>query len=1701
MPKRFRCPQGHEWEVTSGDPFTAAVGAVACPQCGEAAATLPPFSELTGRNGSGAAAAGDQVTRKAAPVGPQIPGYELLGELGRGGMGVVYKARQLRLKRLVALKMIRAGGQADLEDLARFRLEAEAAARLQHANIVQIHEVGEHDGQPFFSLELVDGGSLERRLAGGPLPPRDAAALVATLARAMHYAHEQGVVHRDLKPANVLLARDGTPKITDFGLAKQLDADSGQTRSGVILGTPNYMAPEQAEGRTKEIGPPADVYALGAVLYECLTGRPPFRGASVLETLLQVRTQEPVPPRRHRAQVPRDLETVCLKCLEKDPRKRYPSALSLADDLRRFQGGEPIRARPAGAGERAAKWVRRRPAAAALLAVAVVAVAAVAGVAWRWRQTERERLQIEQDAAGRFTVAIPTAEFGGHPWRYTTTDPGEGWQADGFDDRAWNTGRGAFASPGKTGLTVRTGWTSPDVWLRTTVPLPPLADATVVFHYFHDDDVEVYVNGHEVLRGAGAVTGYRQQVLGPHERSFFRDGDNVIAVHCHNAAGGQGVDVGLEWRAGGGDAEPPPTGPPPAGPPLVAGKPEAPHELYRLVGQGGPVYSVALSADGRRALLGCDDGTVRLWDLAAGREVYRCEGHTDAVYAVAITPDGRRGLSGGRDRTVRLWDLDSGRQALRLGKHNDSVLSVAFSQDGQTGVSGSKDHVLRLWDLAAGAERQALPSDCGYGVAFTPDGRHVLTGSCQGRVQLYDVRTGQVQVLGQGGAETWATLSADARRALSGHSGGSVRLWDVAGGRLAWESAARHTAAVTAVALAPGGRFAASADADGAVWLWDVATGVDLYTFKGHKGPVRGLAFFADGRRFLSAGADGTVRGWELPDEQTFAARFREREVLPGRNGLHADYFAGPNFERLVKTRLDPQAHFDWGGGSPDPAVPNDLFSARWTGWLKPPRPGRYRLITLSDDGVRLWLDGELLIDAWGGLNSERREVPVELDDRPHALRLEYLELYGGAHVSLRWAQEGAFGEQPIPAWALRHDDGGPLRCLEGHGDAVKAVAYSPDGKYLLSGGGGTFDAKGGHDGTDFDLRLWDAATGQEVRRLTGHTRPVNSVAFSPDGRLALSGGMDRTVRLWNVATGRELRRFTGHGSPVLGVAFSPDGKRALSCAGRFDHRDGKYFGVTDERALRLWDVATGKELPLTVRPPDACGVSCAAFSPDGRQILAGLTDGRLYLWDVATGKERLSVRAHKKFVTAVAFSPDGKRALSGGNDDEGPKPEADVRVWDLGTGREVSRFRGHRDHPYVFTVAFSPDGRHALSGGWDKALRYWEVATGRQVAALEGHGWQVNAVAFSPDGRQAVSGSDDKTVRLWRLPDEDRGSALATARPFVLERYGTARAALATEGNVQRVDVTAVDSTPWHVKFGRVFEDLREGATYAVRFRARADAPCQVFLYGMIVGPDWHGIGLNQPVPLTRDWQTYEYRFQAKGVAAQNVIEFQAGDRTGTVWVAGLTLTGDGPRKEGPPDGFEPLFNGKDLSGWKVCGGRAADWGVGDGVLFTEGTAAGWLMTEKEYADFELRLEYRLTGRANSGVALRSPLEGDATFSGLEVQVADDAAYPGFRPAQQTGSLYDVVPPTALPARPAGAWNQMRVTARGRRVTVEVNGTKVLDADLDRFKGQAGKHPGLLRAGGHLGLQSHTGRVEFRQLYVKPLGGTGAREEGPQAR
>jgi WD40 repeat protein len=685
---------------------------------------------------------------------PAVDGYEIVGELGRGGMGVVYRARQILLNRPCALKMILAGAHVDDLAALRFLAEAEAVARLKHPNIVQIYHVGDADGLPYFELEYVEAGSLDKRLDGTPWTARRAAELVEVLARGVAEAHRQGIVHRDLKPGNVLMAADGTPKITDFGLAKALNTDIALTATDLIMGSPSYMAPEQAEGKARQVGPLADVYALGAILYELLTGRPPFRSATVLETLQQVKAAEPVSPRRLLPGLPRDIETIALKCLHKDPAKRYDSACVLGEDLRRFLSGEPIVARPVSVWERSARWVRRKPALSALGAALLVAVAGMLGMGvWSyhqirqsrdnaiadsyrallgetravrlaqrpgWREITRKNLlrlaaldtrqrdfgELRNEAVsgvGRLDVRL-ASRLSAHEYFVYGLDfspDGQTLASSGFDGRIclWELERGKLIR-----TVVDPTAETADPWTKGA-PMPaarfrPGADPTGRYLAYTTRSRSV-----QTLEWGSARAPFTSLAADaqPRDLAFDRAGDILAVswsdgnVRLHDASTGASqwiVDCGT--RASG--------------------------EFYRRI---------ALDPRGNRLATEGPDHTVQVHDLKSAAPPWILGRHRGTIRGLDFSPDGRVLATASEDRSAKLWDVETRQELMTLQGHTSKVVSLDFSPDGRLIATSGDDETLRLWDAQTGHPLMVLEPDVGnlQSVAFSPDGRR-LAAAC-----------------------------------------------------------------------------------------------------------------------------------------------------------------------------------------------------------------------------------------------------------------------------------------------------------------------------------------------------------------------------------------------------------------------------------------------------------------------------------------------------------------------------------------------------------------------------------------------------------------------------------------------------------------------------------------------------------------------------------------------------------------------------------------------------------------------------------------------------------------------------------------------------------------------------------------------------------------------------------------------------------
>jgi WD40 repeat protein len=1001
-------------------------------------------------------------------------------------MGVVYKARHLALKRTVALKIMLAGGHAGSQELARFQIEAEAVARLQHPNIVQIHEVGAAGGYPYCALEFVEGGNLASKLGGKPLPAREAARLVEALARAMQLAHSRNVVHRDLKPANVLLTAAGTPKVTDFGLARQLDSATGQTQPGALMGTPNYMAPEQASGRAHEAGPAADVYALGTLLYECLTGRPPFQGKTVMAILDQVRTREPAPPSRCQPTVPRDLETICLKCLHKQPEQRYASAQALAEDLHRWQTGEPITARPTGWLERTVKWARRRPAQAGLVLLALLLLLGlVAGgvglFAYQAIKTEKEIAEQKRDEAQT--------------------------ERDRAEKAEKKLEKQAYYSWVQRAL--------PEWKLRGPVEAQKLLDQCKSelrgweYHYVR-----------RLCRGSKLTI---QVNSGP------------LTCVCFSPDG--------KWIAGGmAVLEEKPVGSVPGAIKLWdagTGK-----EGLSIRSPAGPVQGVSFSSDGKHILGVSGPRTVKVWDARTGRQELSFDGSADFVFRVRFSPDGQRIAVASQGQPIKLWDARTGQEILSLkGTAAVRTTDLSFSPDGKRLAGACSDQTVKVWDVQLGQEGLILKGFSGAvsNVSYSPDGERIAAGGSiqEGElvnaVKVWDAETGKETLTLRGHPDpiTGVSFSPDSKR-LASVSGDrmspsnklrEVKVWDVRTGEeiLAHRG---HSSGLWDVCFSPDGKHLATVGSGwnemgahdlrkGEVRIWNAPVGQEALTFRGHVGFVVHASFGPDGSQVASlCPGEEMVRLWD-------AWTGEEARTLRGHSGLVFSACFSPASQPIATSGQDQTVK---------------IWDAR---------TGRQTLSFQEQSapvaGVCWSSDGSRIAGILGEPGLPDKPGVVKVWDARNGAEVVTLKGHSAQITDVCFSPEGdriasAGRDSMVKVWDAR--TGQQVLSLRGPPGHCHAVRFSPDGQQIASGHG------------DATVRVWDAKTGEEVLTLSkGHFGSVLCVCFSPDGNRIVSGGSDQTVRVWDAKTGQEALTLKGHSSDVRTVQFSPDGKRLASAS------------------------------------------------------------------------------------------------------------------------------------------------------------------------------------------------------------------------------------------------------------------------------------------------------------------------------------------------------------------------------------------------------------------------------------------------------------------------------------------------------------------------------------------------------------------------
>ncbi len=997
--------------------------------------------------------------------------YELLAEVARGGMGIVFKARQSRLNRIVALKMILGRAFARKSDIKRFHLEAEAAAQLQHPHIVPIYEVGEHCGQHYFSMGFVDGESLSSRIARDPLPPSDAARLVELVATAVQYAHERGVIHRDLKPANILLDKAGQPYVSDFGLAKQLRVESSLTTAGQVMGTPGYMPPEQATGNVDQVTESADVYGLGAVLYASLTGRPPFQADNPVDTLSQVVEREPVSPRLLNPSVSKDLETICLKCLEKDRRKRYPSAGDLAAELRRYLDGRPILARSIGRMARSWRWCRRKPAVAFLVflfSTSVLAGTAVStyfafkaneraksesalrGIAEQREQEANEARTTAQQETTRTKVALKDAERSAYfncitatylewqannpqrarellnscPERFQFWSELRNWEwdylqslcnaedltLDGHTDWVMSV---AFATNGDLLASCSRDGTV-RIWnLGTQQTEFELAahqgSATSVA--FHPDSHLLATCGQDgLVKLWNASTGELSREFGSH------DGQGECVTFSSDgrllasAARDQSINI---WD-------------PESGVLLNAFRQPFAH-VYRLAFSPGGNKLAAVAG-------GSPDigGKVFVFDTESGEILQTLEGHTSLTTSVGYSSTGTQIAAGSYDGTVRVWDVTSGEETLTFQGHKDYISALAFSPDGQRIATASSDFQgggsrgsgeVKIWSAVDGRELLTLRghTERVRQIAFSADGVRLATAGYDGTVRVWNSnRQDQSQRL-QLASETISDVAAHPARPLAVSTSRRPRVWDLPSTTEAAHFAG-HDNFTYRVAFHPEGELIASCTKQGQLKLWNWQTGEELFSIHGGNAEIEDLCIHPDGKRIVIALDNQSLQIWNVDTHQV---------------------------ERTIKI------------------VGHDLIS------LAIDPGGEYLAVGLRNGSVQVFSVAN------GGMLRE-------LAGHQSAIRRLSFSHHG------RWLATASLDQTAI-IWEW--PAGLPLHTLRGHTRNLNDLAFSPDDSRLVTAS------------RDETLRLWDTLTGDSVLTLRGHEEGVLSVDFSADGLSIISGG------------------------------------------------------------------------------------------------------------------------------------------------------------------------------------------------------------------------------------------------------------------------------------------------------------------------------------------------------------------------------------------------------------------------------------------------------------------------------------------------------------------------------------------------------------------------------------------------------------------
>jgi WD40 repeat protein/predicted Ser/Thr protein kinase len=1161
-----------------GSVLASNLSSAVCPTCSQETPTIQCESSAVATDSESQSIidslASSSTTILRSKILRRLDDYELVEELGRGGMGVVFKALQKSLNREVALKMILAGQFASEADVKRFRIEAEAAAGLDHPNIVSVYDIGDYEGHHYFSMKLVEGESLSRKIQQFNQDPVASAKLLIKIARAVHYAHQRGILHRDLKPANILLDSRGEPHISDFGLARRIQGDMNLTLSGAVVGTPSYMAPEQASGQTKGLTTAADVYSLGAIFYHLLVGRPPFYGESMVEILRQVLEDDPPKPSTLRPSVNRDLETICLKCLDKEPGRRYGSAEALADDIERWQRLEPIQARPTTPSERVAKWIQRKPIIAALSGgLLLVAVAGISGIVSQWKRAEQKATESQQrlvrlNVVNGVRFAKEGDLAGALLWYTEALRLNEGLSAS--DEIRIRIGSLLQEIP-----QLRRVWFHErPVWLAQLSPtedlLATISGPDALKNRFKQAELRVWdrLSGKPVsppipfAGGRPPMYRIRYQVFSP-------DAEKIVSIQSRDADDKKILSEVTLYDARSGKAI----------------LPALQHE--------GTVSDVAFSPDGSYLMSASTAGTAKVWDLSKGGAQVSLLAHEAWITVGRFSPNNRHLVTGSMDKTAKVWDFRSGQLAAPILPHARFVLDAQFNHEGTRIVTVASDGTggeFRVWDAADGRQICSMDNPLArvesvlYQASFSPDGHKILTASFDGNASLWDGDTGRMlsAPLKHNNGVLMAVFSPDASSAITASYDNTARLWRTDGGSSA-SAILNHCSFVLGALFSKTGQQVITASTDGMVRAWELPGSPAGMITLSHSNSVLHAEFSRNGSRILTASVDHTARVWD--------ARTGSPVTPPLVHDGPVNHAAfSPDGSLVVTASADGTARL-WAAANGRQVGPPLRHSN--TVWYAEFNAAGSQIVTASGQFRNLAAASSRALRDFSAPQNPHRDLDGEArvwDVRTgQAVTPPLLHNDAVVHASFSPDNKSlvtASADRTAQIWKL--PEGIKIGSALTNAGIVFHAVYNPKGDQIatVSGGDGSLEKNA--------ARLWNAYTGESIGQGFEHSDIVYSGVFSQDGQRLVTGSEDGTARIWDVRTGESLGAPLVNGSIVLRADFSPDGRFVLTVA-----LDG---------TARVWDARTGEMIAqLRIHKQR---INTGSFSPDGRQILTASDDG-----------------------------------------------------------------------------------------------------------------------------------------------------------------------------------------------------------------------------------------------------------------------------------------------------------------------------------------------------------------------------------------------------------------------------------------------------------------------------------------------------------